>query len=196
MKKTLFIVLFLSLSLTSCRKIISSVGSLGIEKLSSEDYKAVATNDDYRLDIPKYLKEMKALHDEASFEYANIYKEVYVVVLDESKQKFISLFQELEMYDESKTPLENYADFQMKSIKESLVNSRNNIVPIKIKNLSTKHYELHGILVPDGIEIGYLLGFIESNQKMYMVMTWTLKERYQKYENTMKTIQKSFTLIN
>ncbi|MDG1246161.1 MAG: hypothetical protein P8P28_00860 [Polaribacter sp.] len=53
---------------------------------------------------------------------------------------------------------------------------------------------MHGII--DGIEIGYLLGFIESNQKMYMVMTWTLKERYQKYENTMKTIQKSFTLIN
>ena len=122
MKKTLFIVLFLSLTLTSFRKIISSVGSLGIEKLSSEDYKAVATNDDYRLDIPKYLKEMKALHDEASFEYANIYKEVYVVVLDESKQNFISLFQELEMYDESQTLLENYADFQMKSIKESLVN--------------------------------------------------------------------------
>ena len=146
MKKTLFIVLFLSLSLTSCRKIISSVGSLGIEKLSSEDYKAVATNDDYRLDIPKYLKEMKALHDEASFEYANIYKEVYVVVLDESKQNFISLFQELEMYDESQTLLENYADFQMKSIKESLVNSRNNIVPIKSKIFQPNIMNCTGLL--------------------------------------------------
>jgi hypothetical protein len=194
MKKIIILLLLASLSMVSCKKIINSVGSVGIEKLKSENYKTVVINDDYSLDIPKYLNEMKALHDEASFEYANIFKEVYVVVLDESKQEFISLFQELELYDDRQTPLENYADFQVKSIRESLGNSKDNRVNLKIRNISSKHHELHGTV--DGIEIGYLLGFVESNEKMYMIMTWTLEERYQKYENTMKTIQESFTLVN
>ena len=106
--------------IVSCKKIIDSASSIGKDDVKIEELKLINVNDEYAVSVPEYMKEMKSLHDEASFQYANIFKETYIIVLDESKDEFISTFKEIEIYNDSLTPLENYSDFQIQSFKESI----------------------------------------------------------------------------
>ncbi|WP_298777628.1 hypothetical protein [uncultured Polaribacter sp.] len=193
MFKKVFLYIFILFTSISCKKIIDTTASFGKDEVKVEDFLTIKVNEEYSLGTPDYMKEMKTLHDEASFEYANIYKETYAIVIDESKQEFVDTFKELDIYNDEMSVLENYSDYQIKSLIESIENATHKNIEINIKNISSKHYELHGKI--DGLNIGYLIGFIEGNEKMFMIMTWTLDSRFNKYENTFKMIQKSFKFI-
>lgn len=192
MKKRIIIVFTIFFSIFSCKKIIDSASTFGNENLTKEDLKIVNVNENYSIAVPEYMSEMKDLNEEASFEYANVFKETYTIVIDESKQEFIDTFKELEIYNDSLTLLNNYSKFQLESFKESLEEVKLRKLDLKIRNLASNQYVFSG--KTKGIYIKYLLGFVEGEENMYMIMSWTLKERYEKYKNTFHLIQSSFKI--
>lgn len=190
MKKGLIYILVICFSITSCKKILDSASSLSKEDVKKEDLKIVNVNGNYSIAVPEYMSEMKSLNEEASFEYANIFKETYTIVIDEDKQDFINTFKELEIYNDSLSPLENYSDYQMNSFKENSEEVELRKLDNKIRNYASNQFEFSG--KTEGIYIKYLIGFVESEDDMYMIMSWTLKDRYKKYKNTFQLIQSSF----
>ena len=166
--------------------------SLSKDQVKIEDLKKINVNNEYALSVPEYMTEMKSLHEDASFQYANIFKETYIVIIDESKEEFINTFKELEIYNDSLTPLENYADFQLKSFKESIGALEIKKIDSNIKKLSSEMYQFNGLV--EGIDIAYLVSFVEADKKMYMLMSWTMKNRYSKYKKTFKLIYSTFKL--
>jgi hypothetical protein len=193
MKKSLVLILFLCISITSCKKIIDSAASIGKDDIKKEDLKSISVNKDYIISIPDYMTEMKSLNEDASFQYANIYKDVYTIVIDEDKQEFIKAFRDIEIYNDSLSIVSNYSDYQVKSLQEAINSKEAKELEFKIKNLPSLQYELNGKV--DGINASYLIGFIEGKDKMYMIMSWTEEDRYKKYKNTFNLIQSSFKLI-
>lgn len=193
MKKLLVLLLCICFSVTSCKKIIDSAASFGKEDIKVEDLKAVLVNDEYSIAIPEYMSELKSLNEDASFQYANIYKETYTIVIDENKQEFINAFKEIEIYKDSLSVIDNYSDFQIRSLQENINAKSFNELDFKIKNLPSKQYELSGEI--EEINASYLIGFIESEEKMYMIMSWTIDNRYKKYKETFRLIQNSFKII-
>ncbi|WP_026778122.1 hypothetical protein [Polaribacter sp. Hel_I_88] len=194
MKKSIIFILAICFSIVSCKKIIDSAASLSKEDISAKDLVEVSINNDYSISVPDYMKEMKSLNDDASFQYANIYKETYTIVIDEDKQEFIDAFKEIGIYNDSLTVIENYSEYQVNSFQESLNSDEVKELDFKLKNLTAKQFELNGII--DGINANYLIGFVESDAKMYMLMSWTVDDRYKKYKNTFQLIQNSFKLKN
>ena len=193
MKRKVFLVLIIFVSLSSCKKIIDSAAALGgEEELTIEKLKVISVEDKYSLSLPKYMTEMKSLNDDASLKYANIYKETYTIVIDEDKHEFINAFKELEIYNDSLTPLENYSDYQMKSFKENMDDADYILLDSKIRSFESNQFEFTG--KSEGINIKYLIGFVETDNDMFMLMSWTLKDRYTKYRNTFKQVQNSFKL--
>lgn len=192
MKKSIIFILAICFSIVSCKKIIDSAASLNKEEISAKDLVEVTINDDYSISIPDYMKEMKSLNDDASFQYANIYKETYTIVIDEDKQEFIDAFKEVGIYNDSLSVLENYSEFQVQSFQESLNSDEVKELDFNLKNLRTKQFELDGLI--DGIHASYLIGFVESNSRMYMLMSWTVDDRYKKYKTTFQLIQNSFKI--
>ena len=192
MKKYLIFLFSICFSIISCKKIIESMDSLSKDQVKIEDLKKINVNDEYVLSVPEYMTEMKSLHEDASFQYANIFKETYIVIIDESKEEFINTFKELEIYNDSLTPLENYADFQLKSFKESIGALEIKKIDSNIKKLSSEMYQFNGLV--EGIDIAYLVSFVEADKKMYMLMSWTMKNRYSKYKKTFKLIHSTFKL--
>ena len=181
------------MTITSCKKIIDSAANFGgVDDVKIEDLKVISVDDKYTMAVPEYMTELKSLNDDASFEYANIYKETYTIVIDENKQDFINAFKEIEIYNDSLSPLDNYSDYQIKSTKESMDNGEYKKLNTKIRNLSSNQYEISG--KTEGIDVNYLVSFIESDEDVYMIMSWTLKNRYKKYKNTFKLIQNSFKI--
>src|SRR5690606_20734376 len=110
---------------------------------------------------------------------------------------FITSFKELELYDESLTPLENYSNFQNKSLSEAtkeviydsgFTDKTINSLPARTKKLQAK---VSGI----DFEISYWNTYIESDSKMYTMMCWTLSERQKKYDDTFTKVINSFKIL-
>tara|TARA_B110000091_G_scaffold212256_1_gene258607 strand:- start:796 stop:1377 length:582 start_codon:yes stop_codon:yes gene_type:complete len=192
MRKYLIFLFSICFSIISCKKIIESIDSLGKEEFKVEDLKRINVNDEYVLSVPEYMTEMKSLHEDASLQYANVYKETYMVIIDEGKEEFINTFKELEIYNDSLSPLGNYADFQLKSFKESIGILKIKRLERSVKKLPSEIHQFNGSV--EGIDIAYLVSFVEADKKMYMLMSWTLKNRYSKYKKTFKLIHSTFKL--
>jgi hypothetical protein len=140
------------------------------------------------------MTELKSLHDDASLQYANLFKETYIVFIDEGKEEFITTFKELEIYNDSLSPLGNYADFQLKSFKESIGALEIKIIESNIKKLPSEFHQFNGLV--EGIDIAYVVSFIEADKKMYIIMSWTMKNRYSRYKETFKLIHSKSKMIS
>src|SRR5690606_19347366 len=90
------------------------------EKLSDDAVKEVNINNEYSILLLKYLKKTANLNENASLQYQNIFRETYVIVIDAPKEEYITLFKELELYEEGLTPFENYVKFQNEHFSNSI----------------------------------------------------------------------------
>ncbi len=147
----------------------------------------------YSMMLPTYLTEGDDLNDEASLQYQNIYKEVYIIVIDEPKQDFIDVFMDLNDYDTTKTPLENYVEAQIESIRGNM----NKVIKEKRRSLQSGCgqaviYDVTG--TQDGIDdaMGFTVGFYEGKLNLYMIMTWTFANSQKEYQEDMDNMLISF----
>src|SRR5690606_13620739 len=146
---------------------------------------------------PKYLSKAASLNEDASLQYQNIFREAYVIVIDEPKDGFISVFKELELYDETLSPIENYSNFQNQHFSDAtreitydsgFSDKTINSLPAKFKKLQAK---VSGI----DSEISYWNTYLESDTKMYTIMCWTLSDRQKKYDETFIKVINSFKIL-
>lgn len=86
MKKLSILLIYILFSIISCKKVIDSASSLSNDNIKVEDLKTITVNKEYSISVPEYMKEMNSLHDDASFKYANVFKETYTIVIDEGKK--------------------------------------------------------------------------------------------------------------
>ncbi len=164
------------------------------ENLTEADLDEIKVDDLFRLSLPKYMKVMHNLNEEASLQYANIYKEVYTVVIYESKEEFVSVFKELEEYDDELSILENYKITQQNFFKEIAVIDK--IEPYKLKKINgLKAKQIKILANVDGIDIAYVITYIEGREHIFQIMTWTLPSSINKYEDTFLKINNSFKLL-
>jgi len=195
------VLIILLVSLTSClqmldeaAKSLDNASEQSSESLSDSSYNTITVDSLYTLDVPKYMKQMNNLHPDASLRYANIYKEAYTVVIHESKEEFISIFKEIEEYDDEISPVENYTIVQKKMFKETIDNLKvQDYGLVQINNYPARQIKISGTV--DGLKIIYLIAFVEGADNIYMIMNWTLRDRFNKFENTFEYINGTFKLI-
>ncbi len=167
------------------------------ENLSiTADFKQIDVGDQYSIKIPKYMKKTTSLNSDASFQSSNIFKEAYCIVIDERKDDFTSSFRLLDQYDEDKSILDNYADVQMGFISEGLtVISQTEMQETVINGSKARMLSLDGRSEDIQYDITYFFTFIEGEENIYMIMTWTLKSKKFKLRDTFNKIALSFQAI-
>lgn len=196
MKKlfTILLLIILGFSLTSCInfKTKEKEGTSDIE-----NFNQIEINNEYQVSLPKYMRKTSELNDDASLQYQNVFKETYVIVIDELKEEFVDVFKELDQYSDKYSLVENYRDVQLQLFAESM-NIENETTPasMKINGLDAEMVEIDGKVQGIEDEITYFLTFIEGDEKVYMVMAWTMKNRKDTYRPDFENITKSFALIN
>lgn len=166
------------------------------EVLNPADFNVVKIANEYQLSVPTYMTEAKSLNDVASLQYQNVFKETYVIVIDEDKQNLIDTFFELGEYDTLMSVSKNYCNIQMKMLQENMtVVSQTTPSAVKIGTLDAHQVEMVGTSGDVKQEIAYFLTFIEGEEKVYMIMSWTLKNRKDKYSKTFAEVSNSFKLL-
>lgn len=191
---TLILFIAVGLSLNSC---IDFKTKKKEQTLENSDFKEVEINHQYRMGIPKYMRETTGLNKEALLQYQNIFKETYTIVIDESKEEFVKVFSDLDQYNDDISLIKNYRDIQLQLISERMnVEKQGEPIELKINGMEAEMVDLDGTV--DGIDekISYFLTFIEGTDNVYMIMSWTMTSRKETYKATFENMAKSFTLVN
>ena len=189
MKKVVFLLIAVFI-FTSCLDDIKS-------KFSPEknvSFETVKIENRYRLKIPKYMKETTELNDDASLQYMNTFKEAYVIVIDEPKDSFVTLFKDIDEYIDSISVLENYKKVQTESF-ESFVTGFKvyNEEKQKINGLNAITLNVDGAV--EDFDVTYTYGFFEGKETLYMMLCWTEQSSKNKYKPTYKTMLESFSEV-
>lgn len=191
----LFLSLFLVYSCSDGRNPLD-LFKKGPENLSlQKDFVLVEIDGDYSLQIPKYMKENKELHPDASLAYHHAVKEVAVVVLEENKGELIGSLPLRDGFNDSASFIENFASVQMNMIGSSLGFPEMGVPVLKkIGELDVAQVWLEGQI--EETPVAYFLSCVDAGEKVYMVMSYTSKEKKTKFEDTFQKIADSFLLIS
>lgn len=169
-------------------------GSTIKENLSvTADFKQIDIGNQYSLKIPKYMKETNSLNTDASFQCNNLIKQAYCIVIDEPKEDFLSSFRLLGEYNEDQSLLDNYANVQLGFINEDLsIISQTALQKTTINGSNARMLSIDGKSSDIPYDITYFITFIEGEENVYMMMTWTLKKNKFKLRDTFNKIALSF----
>lgn len=157
-------------------------------------FKEAKIDNRYSMKLPDYMSSTTTLNDDASLQYQNIIKETYMIVIDEDKQEFVDALNSIGSYDSTASILKNYSKFQAETIKESASEKSNESSKgLKINGFDAEIVEFEGKIPEVPSSVYYMLTFIESADRLYMVMAWTFVDRKDKYKPDFEAAVKSFT---
>lgn len=161
----------------------------------TEDFVKVNVPGEYTISVPKSMQKTTALNSDASLQYQNINQEIYTIIIDEPKQEFVDAADELGYEDRSSIDL--YRDIQLKRLAQRM-NITHQTAPKEmiISGLKAVSVEIDAKVDNIEEELSYFLTFVEGKEKIYMIMSWTLKRKKQDFRDTFLTIVKSLELYD
>ena len=181
----------LCLSLSSCFMNLSKKN----EKPENVEMETVTVND-YSMGVPKFMTKASNLNEDASLQYQNIFKETYVIVIDEGKQAFIDAYVDADAYDTTRSVIDNYTDTQLQLTTSSLnVLSKSETKKLTINGLAATTTEIDAELEGVSAAITYFLTYVEGPDNLYVIMAWTLKDRKDDHRETFKQVAESFRVL-
>lgn len=158
--------------------------------------KEVKVADVATIEVPALLTDSKDLNEDAIVQMANGFQELYVIVIEESKQEFNDLINETDgVFDDGFTAdLNGYAKVAASSIESGIdLKSKEDLVPIKNNGLSTYVASFEGKI--NGLNVFYKLSCVEGKDRYYQILTWTLSSSKEKHLEAMNAMINSFKEI-
>lgn len=194
MKKNTYLSLFLGILLLICCR--DPKGKAKDAPPDPGTFNTVVVGNRFQLSLPAFMKSTTALHGEASLQYQNIYREAYTVVLGEPKDPFVDFLRGQGAYDGQLGVLENYRKVQLMRIGERVdITAQGDAVASRINGLVAETVTLDAQWDSMDQELSYRLTFIEGEEYIYMVMSWTLKDKKGELWDTFGAIAESFALV-
>lgn len=133
----------------------------------------------YSLDLPKSFKKANDLNPDATLQYMDAARELFVVVIDEPKEAVAKAIMENGLEDTYTTDLKGYSKLLLDSMEPNLKAAIvNPFTDTEIGGLKARKTHLEGIV--EGVRIHYKLGMIESKKRFYQITVWTTLDRVEK----------------
>lgn len=141
------------------------------------------TEGDFLISFPDYMKEVDDLKPNAIIQYSNSYRNIYAVVIKDTKEK-----ESFEDYQKKGLGvLKNYNLLEMPLVTDSVYEESSNGKEI--------HVQLYGIMQEENIY--YWHSTFESNTHYYQLVVWTRSmDRKQRYGKDIEGVIESFELVD
>lgn len=157
------------------------------------DLKTVSALGLYEVTMPGYMSKATDLNVDASMQYQNIFKETYLAIIDEDKTDFVDAFRDLGEYDSSLSTVGNYRKIQIDYFSESVnVLRMGEPKRFSINGMEAEQVEFGGRVADVDYDIYYIMTFIEGQENLYMMMTWTLGTSADEYKIDFLAMANSF----
>lgn len=162
----------------------------------SSDLVEAKIKNSYSMMIPSNMTSTKELHDEASLQYMNELKELYVIVIDEEKDSIGSMLEELEgleVFNKDRTLVGQMMDLQMLNMRmSSTIAEEQDEESLKVGQFDAMRKELVATVPGINESVGYFLTMIEGKNHVYTVMQWTLASEKDNQRQMFKDMVQSF----
>ncbi|MEM9982768.1 MAG: hypothetical protein AAF734_09735 [Bacteroidota bacterium] len=160
------------------------------------DFESVQVEERYEIALPTHMEAVNDLNREASLQYQNASKEMYIIIIDEPLEDLIDTFTQLGEYDKELSEVENYRNIQLGFLKEDMnVVEKGKPRTLEVNGLQAELVHLEGAISDTNEQIAYLAGFLTSNTRAYMIMAWTLENNKEKHMDTFEQMIRSFKEI-
>ena len=133
-----------------------------------------------QLTVPGGWREQKQLNEAAILQAAHPFQEMYVVIIEESKQDYV----ESATLDEFAALSRNMMIATVKGPEAT------DPVPIVVSSYPAREYELAGSV--ENIKVKYICTAVETPKHFYQIVTWTLPSHYQKNQAKLRQVTQSF----
>lgn len=154
--------------------------------------KLVEINNDYSLQLPDFLSEADTLNPNASLQYQNLNKELFVIVIEEDRKEFTRKIVENKAEEVYPPNLKGYTDIVYHSIGETIkISAKTDIKDIEIGQLPAKTFAIEG-QTKDRISVYYNFTIVRGTEKYYQIAQWTAKNQKALFEKQMAEIAVSF----
>ena len=171
--KTYFLFISMVLLVVSCEQ--------------KDDLQTITIGNEYSIALPSSLSKAENLNTEASLQYQNIFRELYVIVLDEPKKEVDSYLESTS----SASGLNGYAKLLKNNFKEAL--EKPTFSEPKNSQINGLKAQLHSVSATvEASEIYYELAYIEGKSNYYQVLVWTVYDQKENHIEEMKEIISSF----
>ncbi len=132
-----------------------------------------------QITVPEDWSSMTDLNAVASIQAANLNKEQYVIVIEDSKQDF------------SDASLDYHSEVTSQLIVDGLTAPEADApVPMTVNGHAALQKEIRGSF--DNINVIYLHTSIETPTHFYQVLTWSLKSRFEENRSIFEQVTQSF----
>ena len=141
----------------------------------------------YSLSIPAFLSEGNNLNDDATLQYQHIWKEFYVIAIEESKDEMHKALVDNRLTDMYAANIDGYSKLILDDFKESLSDPyQTALIDATVNGMPARITTLEGRV--DGIDAFYSLGLYEGEDRYFQVLAWTLSGKKYSYQPLMDEI--------
>ena len=133
--------------------------------------------------LPAGWDEKRDLHDSAELEAANESEEMYVIILQESKEDF------------QKMTIDQHSEITRGTLEEALTAPQvQEPTRSTIDGYPALQSEIRG--AAENINVVYLHTTVETEKKYYQILAWTLSSKFMKNRSKLQEVVQSFHEIN
>ena len=167
----------------------------GKEVLSKAKFDRVLIDSTGEMEVYASMNKTTTLNTSAILQFADPFKELYMIVIKESKEGFADLVhdyrdQYVPYVKDSSSLLSIYGDFTTVRTAKNMDGGKDSLVGAKtLHGMSYRSYAVTGTY--QKIPLFYLKGIYQSDHYLYQVVAWTLGGRRNLYEGVMKKMVES-----
>lgn len=164
---------------------------VGLLTSCKDEMQTINSNSGYTMEIPLSFTKVNDLNDEASVQYQNTIKEIYVIVIDEPKTELLKALQKNSLETAYSNDLNGYSALIVDGMDSSIaVEKLPEFTDETINGLKARLLSFEGL--SSGNRVYWKLAFIEGESNYHQIMVWTKAEKQKKYEKEMSAIINSF----
>lgn len=134
----------------------------------------------FSMTLPSYMTKTDSLNDVASLEYQNTIRELYTIVIVETKKEYQQSLQEHELNEKYPNDLIGFSDLLLKyGFKSQIdISEESNLIDTIINQKHARYISITGR--KEDTDLFLYLGFIEGDAHYYQVIIWTLGRQEKK----------------
>jgi hypothetical protein len=158
---------------------------------SGDNQQTVTIENKYSIVIPSYMTEASGLNDDASLQYKNSRKVLFLIVIDDSLAEMNKVLDDDNLNETYTSDINGYSELIMNGVEQKIsVAHKSKIIDTTINNIPARLLTVSGRY--DGIDLYYSFAFIQGKERYYLIMVWTTSNKEYEYKDKINRVMYSF----
>lgn len=172
--------------------LLFTVSAILLATSCSSEPREVVIDNKYKMDIPGDLISTSQLNDDASLQYFNAFKELYVMVIEDTPDEVYAAITELELEGEYPFNFEGFCMLACSGEEDvfAAVSDRQKLKNTTINGLNACTFDNTRTI--NDVDVYYKMALVQGDETFYQIITWTLPQRSKKYDTVMDDMINSF----